>query len=346
MTVHAIQNDGSIKEIHKVTGGAHGGIQVNQQFKSLLEELFGLEIISNYSQKHRSDWLSLINEFEAKKRGDRILDSDAMTNIRLPQSFVSLVKEIQSPAMARYGRSQIKLKNNEYLAVGSGMMKKLFNPTVQHIKNHLKGLLQESKLSKVKTILLVGGFADSALLQKEIKSAFSKKVRVLIPNHASIAVVQGAALFGKKPLTITERVVSTTYGADCTRDFIQGVHREDKKFVADGIEKCNDLFNLFVRENSSVRVGQSVTSSYTPLYGNERYITFFFYASSKPDAQYTTDVGMKKLGSVTVDSPDTQRGKDRELEVTMYFGGTEITASARDVSSGNVAQTKIDFLHK
>lgn len=346
MTVHAIQDDGSIKEIHKVTGGPHGGIKVNQQFQSLLEELFGAKIIYNYSQKYRSDWLSLMNEFEAKKRGERILDSDVMTNIRLPQSFVSSMKETQSPAMARYGSSQIKLKNNEYLALSSGMMKKLFNPTLKHIKDHLKGLLQQSKLSKVKTMLLVGGFADSALLQKEIKSAFSKSVRVLIPNHASIAVVQGAALFGKKPSRIIERVVSTTYGAGCSRNFIQGVHREDKKFVVDGIEKCDDLFNLFVTENSSVRVGQSVTSSYSPLRADERYIAYQFYASSNPEAQYITDAGMRKLGSVTVDSPDTWRGKDRKLEVTMYFGGTEITASARDVSSGNVAQTKIDFLHK
>ena len=168
VTVHAIQGDGSIKEIHKVTGGPYGGIKVNQQFQSLLEELFGGKTIYNFREKHRSDWLSLMSEFEAKKRGERILDSDAMTNIRLPQSFVSLVKETQSSAMARYGSSQIKLKNNEYLAVSSGMMKKLFNPTVQHIKNHLRGLLRESKLSKVKTMLLVGGFADSPLLQREI----------------------------------------------------------------------------------------------------------------------------------------------------------------------------------
>ena len=225
------------------------------------------------------------------------------------------------------------------------MMKKLFNPTLKHIKDHLKGLLQESKLSKVKTMLLVGGFADSAL-QNEIKSVFSKSVRVLIPNHASIAVLQGAALFGKKPSRITERVVSTTYGAACSRKFIQGVHREDKKFVVDGIERCDDLFNLFVRENSPVRIGQTVTRSYSPLYADDRYITYQFYASSNPDAQYITDTGIRKLGSVTVDSPDTWRGKDRNLEVVMYFGGIEITASARDVSSGNVAQTKIDFLHK
>lgn len=67
MTVHAIQDDGSIKEIHKVTGGPHGGIKVNKQFESLLDELFGAEKLRNYCQKYPSDWLSLMNEFEAKK---------------------------------------------------------------------------------------------------------------------------------------------------------------------------------------------------------------------------------------------------------------------------------------
>ena len=53
---------------------------------------------------------------------------------------------------------------------------------------------------------------------------------------------------------------------------------------------------------------------------------------------------MKKLRSVVVVSPDTWKGKDREIVVSMDFGGTEITASAYDVTSGNSAETKIDFL--
>ena len=346
MTVHEIQKEGSIKEVHKVTGGPYGGIKVNEQFEKLLDELFGAENLRGYRQKYRSDWLSLMNEFEAKKRGERILDSEVMTNIRLPRSFVSLVSKTQTRAMQRYGSSKVKLKNDEYLALSSDMMKKVFSPTIECIKDHLKKLLQESKLFNVKTMLLVGGFADSALLQREIKGAFSGRIKVLVPNHASIAVVQGAALFGKKPAKITERVASTTYGASCSRDFVYGVHPEEKKFIADGIEKCKDLFNLFVRENTSVRIGQKVSSNYTLLHANDTEINFYFYSASNPDSQFVTDPGMKKLGSVMVVSPETWRGKDREIEVTMYFGGTEITATARDVSSGNVAQTTIDFLHR
>lgn len=345
VTVHAIQSDGSIKEVHKVTGGPYGGIKVNQEFEKLLEELFGEENLQNYRRKHCSDWLSVMNDFEAKKRGDRILEKDATINIRLPRSFVTLANASGRSALERHGRGNIRLKNDEYLALSSKMMQTLFHPTLQRIKNHLKGLLQQPKLSKVKTMLLVGGFADSALLQKEIKNTY-RRIRVLIPNHASIAVVQGAALFGKKPTTISERVVSTTYGADCSRDFIHGEHPEEKKVVADGIEKCNDIFNLFVKENTSVQIGQKVTSTYSVVRASDTNITFTFFSSDNPDAKYITDPGMKKLGSVMVLSPDTWKGKDREIVVSMYFGGTEITAAAYDVTSGNNAETKIDFLHR
>jgi len=283
-----------------------------------------------------------MNEFEGKKKGERILDSKVMTNIRLPRSFVSLANQCWR---SRYGEEDAKLRNNEYLALSSKVMRRLFAPVIEDIKKHLRSLQRNSQLSKVKTMLLVGGFADSALLQKEIKSEFSRKSRVLIPNNAAIAVVQGAVMFGKKPSKITERVMPTTYGASCTKNFKQGIHREEKKFVVDGIVKCANLFNLFVKENATVRTGQKITSNYTPLRASDKEITISFYATSDPDAEYVTDPGMTQIGSVTVHSPDTWRGKERKIEVSMYFGRTEITATAKDVSSGNEARTILDFLH-
>ena len=343
MTVHEIQGDGTIKEIHKVTGGPYGGIKVNEEFQSLLEELFGAETLKRYQRKFPCDWLSLMNEFEGKKRGKRILDSGLMTNIRLPRSFVSLVKQSRSPAMECYGDKDVKLKSNEYLSLSSAMMKKLFTPVVEHIKEHLTKLQKKSQLSKVQTMLLVGGFAESAFLQEGIKEEFSGRCKILIPNHASIAVVQGAVMFGKKPTKITQRIVSTTYGADSIRNFIQGVHPEEKKMIADGIEKCRDLFNPFVMENEVVKPGQRKSIIYNPVRAKQENMRIKFYVTSNPDTKFTTEPGVTRIGSVTVHSPDTWRGRDRDVEVSMYFGGTEITATARDVSSGNEAHTTLDF---
>jgi len=343
VTVHEILDDGTIKEIHKVTGGPYGGIYVNQRFESLLEDLFGAKKIQMYRNQFPSDWLSLMNEFEAKKRGNRILDSCLMTNIRLPRSFVSLVNQTKSPAMERYGEKEVKLKNNEYLSLSSGKMKGLFTPVVKSIKEHLKTILKKPSLSKVQIMLLVGGFADSAVLQEEIRKEFSGTLRILVPRHATTVVVQGAVIFGKRPSKITERVVCTTYGADSSVDFVEGVHPEEKKFIADGVEKCNDVFLRFVKENKVVKLGQRITKRYHPVRANRKRLKFGFYVTSNPQTQFVTDPGVTKIGSVVVQSPDTWRGKDRNIEVSMYFGGTEITATASDVSSGNKVQTTLDF---
>ena len=168
---------------------------------------------------------------------------------------------------------------------------------------------------------------------------------MVIPNDAGIAVVQGAVIFGKRPTKITQRVVSKTYDVDCCRDFIKGVHPEDSKFIANGKEMCSDVFNCFVKENEVVQLGQRIRTMYRPLYPNEKKIKYSFYASSNPNTLMVTEEGVTRIGSVVLLSPETWRGLDRELEVSLFFGGTEITATARDVTSGNRAQTTLDFFH-
>lgn len=168
---------------------------------------------------------------------------------------------------------------------------------------------------------------------------------MIVPSDASIAVVQGAVMFGKKPNKITERVLTKTYGADCCRDFIKGVHPEKNEFLVNGKEMCSDVFNCFVKENEIIKLGQRIKSMYRPLLPHERQITYSFYAADDPNALLITESGVKRIGRVAVQSPDTWKGMDRQLEVSMYFGGTEITATARDISSGNTAQTTLDFFH-
>ena len=116
--------------------------------------------------------------------------------------------------------------------------------------------------------------------------------------------------------------------------------------MADGIEKCGDIFACFVKENDTVMLGQFIRRKFNPLRANDTLITFGIYTADDPNAQFVTDQGMTKIATVTVQSPDTHKGRDREIEVSMYFGGTEITATALDVSSGNVEQIRLDFFAK
>ena len=344
VAVHEVIEKGSIKEIDKITGGPYGGIRVNQEFERLLAELFGETRLNKYKVKFPSDWLAVMSDFEGKKQGFRIVEGK-MTNIRLPASFASLVK--RSTVMERYGEKEIKLRKNEYLCLSSNIMKdKLFAPVLSSIKEHLQSLQERPKLSNVKTMLLVGGFADSQILQTDLMNDFSKKYRVLIPRNAAIAVVQGAVLFGKNPAKITERVIGATYGADCSRDFDKNIHPSEKWFLADGRQKCKNLFNCFVKENEIARSGRTIKKMYSPLHANDTELTFGFYVAKDPECTFVTDEGVAKIGSVTVKSPDISKGRNRDIEVSMHFGGTEIVATAVDISSGRTAQTTLDFFHK
>lgn len=175
MTVHEKQDDGSIKEIHKVTGGPYGGMKVNYQFQSLLDQIFGDQKLYDYRAQFPSDWLKLMSDFEAKKRGTRALEKKE-TRIRLPLSLVSFVNDCRSAALRRYGSGAVRILNDEYLCLSARVMVKLFEPVLEAMKDHLRVLLSNPRLSKVKVMLLVGGFADSLLLQDEIKKEFTRYV--------------------------------------------------------------------------------------------------------------------------------------------------------------------------
>lgn len=345
VTVHEKQDDGTIKEIHKVTGGPYGGNKVNHQFEGLLDELFGAEKLYEYRKLFPIDWLHLKNDFEEKKRGLRSQQKKE-TRIRLPYSFVSTVNEFLPHSLARYGEGEIQLQRNEYLCLGPSVMTKQFEPVLEAMKDHLDVLLSQPKLSKVRVMLLVGGFAESPILQQKIMEKFNSRCRVIVPRDAAKAVVQGAVMFGQLPDRISQRVMSTTYGCACCRDFIRGVHPNEKKLMADGVEKCCDLFACFVKEDEVVTLGQRIRQVFHPVYANQTEVPFGFYTSNKVDAQFVTEPGLTKIGNLVVHSPVTSSGRDREIEVSLYFGGTEITATALDVSSGKVKQTTLEFFPK
>ncbi len=352
VTAHEILADGTIKEIHKVTGGAHGGIYVDKKFEKLLENLFGIEIVERFRREHPVEWLRLMNDFEIKKRGRRAFDGKP-TRIMLPRDFINIVSRPSNPNFAmRFGKpcnlADVEILKDEYLCLGPKAMKNLFDPTVNGIVRHMKDSVFKSPvLKKVSCLFMVGGFAESVILQEAIKTAFSSRYKILVPNSPGIAVVQGATMFGQKPTVVTSRVMATTYGFETNRNFDPKVHPLAKKFFAEGVAKCKDIFDIVVKENDAVNVGETKRVTRNPLYSDQKSVSFQFYTSTDPNVKYTTDASVgPSIGKVVVDSPDTSKGKNRDIELCVFFGGTEIKATAVDKSSGNAATVYLDFLSK
>lgn len=334
-----------------MTGGPFGGIYVDDKFVSLLENMFGSRIVKNYCIKYPADWLRLMNDFEMKKKGRRAFDNKT-TRITLPRNFVELVSDAKtSDFTERLARScnllDVEIYQNEFLCLGPKAMRQLFQPVTNGIVSHMKGLFSSPALKNVNCLFMVGGFAESVILQEAIKTAFSSRCHILVSNYAGIAVVQGATMFDQKPTVVSSRIMATTYGFRGYGRFDPNVHPSDKKHVAEGVAKCKDLFYVIVNENDVVKVGETKRFIRKPTHSDQTAICLAFFTSTDPNAKYTTDptVG-PSIGKVVVKSPDTSQGKNRKIEVCIFFGGTEIKVTAIDKTSGNTATAYLDFLGK
>lgn len=348
VTAHEIEDDDTINEIYHATGGDYGGTKVDKEFEDLLNKIFGVEFIDEFRRSHPSDWLELMNDFEVKKRAERVMTGE-VTRIRLPANFINLLRHENGDddnqiIRQHYKVDEVKI-SKDYLCLGSDIVKSLFEPAIASIVNHLKKLLKENALRGIKLLFLVGGFSESPLLQARIRKEFQSQYSILIPHDAQTAVVKGAVMFGKRPNIVVERCLSETYGTECYTDFVPGLHKDEKREVIDGKARCKDFFSVLARENEIVKIGQcKKTSKYSPIMASQTRVGFSFFTSSNPDVRYTTDWGVRRLpGYITVKSPDTSKGTDRVIELRLFFE-TEIKVVGVDLETGNEASTYIDFL--
>lgn len=351
MTVHEIQENGTINEIHQATGGPAGGQNINIKFKELLEKIFSKRIIENYIREHPVDWLYLMNDFEVKKRGKRAYQGET-TRIRLPISFVSKFAiergcDINTFIQEHYSLNDIKVQRNEYLCLEAKVVRELFDPVLDQINTHLSNLFARENLSGVKYVFLVGGFAESALLQERIKRYFGNSYRIMVPQYASLAVVQGAVMFGQNPEVFQSRVMTASYGIRVHRLFLDGLHPESKKIVVNGIPRCKDIFFKFVKVDEVVRVGEIRRfPGFAPLTGGQKRVKIDFYKSEVAEAEFVTDDGVRKVPCQGLVLETPEAWKTRDIEINLSFGGTEIKVTVVNPTINKKCTAYLDFLTK
>lgn len=223
-------------------------------------------------------------------------------------------------------------------------MEGLFCKTVENIRKHIENIINQKDMN-IEHIFLVGGFAESLILQKEIKDSFSFNQKVIIPQGVSLAILKGAVLFGLDPTTINIRRLRMTYGVGVLNRFIYGVHPREKLVIKDGIQWCADVFDKFVVNGQSVDVGDVVLRRYTPAKDGQSCSVIHIYCSEKDNAYFITDNGVKRCATLILDLTDSRYVQGREIQTQMMFGDTEIKVSALDVATGKCVKAEVDFLN-
>ncbi len=148
----------------------------------------------------------------------------------------------------------------------------------------------------IQYLFLVGGFAESPILQYEIRRAFSSILKVIIPQDVSLTILKGAVLFGLDPTIVNVRRSRLTYGVSVLNRFVQDYHPIEKKIVKDNIEWCADIFDKFVLVDQSISLGDIVVRKYTPARQNQAQCIISFYCSESDKPIYVTDPGVRKIG--------------------------------------------------
>ena len=344
ITCHQKDADGKLRELQKASGGAWGGTRVDEAFNQLLIKIVGAAQFRNFQQKNKADALDILREMETKKRSIT-KETDGKVTLKVPvsliQSFEKETGEEIKDVIKQMAYAEKMSWVGDKLRMTADLFRALFNEPMKHLVNHLKTLLSKKELKDVSTMLMVGGFSESPIMQSAIKEAFSTK-KVIIPDEAGLAVLKGAVLYGHKPQTISVRVSSYTYGINISPPFKSGEHSPDRRVSIEGVDRVKDVFKKYIQADQSLNVGEAVSGRHVTIKKRQKEMLLKIFASENSNPRYVTDEGCAYLGKVVIQLPETE--EKLKVDVKMIFGETELMVEAKESITGSTYKSYFDFL--
>lgn len=338
-----------MKELEKASGGDWGGTCVDNFYKDTLMEVIGKEFMEAFRQKHTGEYIELFRDFEMKKRTP-INEKQTLVTMRMPGMLSGFYedfchKKLKEAIKTSKYSSSMKWEGDK-LRITPTFFENFFASACVGIVDHVRDLLGKPKVIDIDTILMVGGFSESPILQRRIKAEFEDKhkIRVVVPNEAGLAVLRGAVLFGHNPSIVSERVAKYSYGIASLQKFDRKIHSKEKK------EKdfCNDVFDVHVRKGTSLVFNEVQSEKlYEPNRDEQKVMDFDLYVSELDQCpKYVTDLGCQYLGTLSVVLPKPLKGKKRGVYVRMTFGDTELRVKAVNKINNEETTATFDFLEK
>lgn len=316
---------------------------VDRAFFKFMEEIFGKNVWEKFTKNCISGVHDLRRSFEAKKRTIGYNNGRKYEFFTTPGKLYDIFEELNNK---KFDPDRDIKHINDKLKVPKKLMVMLFDETTTAIVDHLCELLKSPALSNVKTVLMVGGFSDCTLLRQKVKSYLADMpISVICPDDAVLSVVKGGVIFGNSRESIHERVCPRTYGIACNKP-----HKKGQRYVHleyyDGQTVSTDVFQTLVRKGDPIVIGESeFHSTFSPTTASHTVATIGVYCSSEIDPLFTIGQNVKELGILYLDIPDTMKGKNRKIVITLKFcKSTEIEVVAHEKETNNEVSSKFSCL--
>jgi len=343
ITVHEIAEHEELKEVVPPEGGPYGSTYIDRYFfEGYLPKKLTKEVIEIFRKQENSDYLRMRADWELKKCG---FNPQSSWNTLIPLGTLYKKMLSQYPQLLQHLSEQ---QNGEdmNIVLTPQEMEEAFSGTIKGIILKIEEQLNKLGRRSCDIMFLVGGYAESPILQQRIKEKFETQARrVITPAFPSFAVLSGAVSFGLEPRVIRSRCSRFTYGCGMETAFVPKIDPETKKIwhPERKVDYCKDRFQVFVTAGDSIGIDEKVTHIFSARESNQTKAWFSIYTTQNKEVRYTDEDGVKKIGEVEVEMPDTTGGINRQIKITMYFGRTEIEVEIRDETSGNESRVKIDF---
>lgn len=343
-----VEESGLLSELLPPLGDPVGGQKINEAFLQVCHDSFeGQGWKETFSKATPVELLKMEADFEKSKVSVGSEDPDEeFIALEVPR----LVKDKLEDKTIRLKPVQsVVFRDHEFMFNSDFVRSTLFQETCCVLYKTICKALKEEKAKDLKTVVLVGGFAESPIVVRTLREWIIRDfphIKVVVPSSPFKAVLNGAVLFGHDPLIFRSRISRETYGIRTNVLYDPKVHEGTKKWpnTEDNKEYCKDIFDLHVKKEQSVVLNEKQpTKNYFPMYKSQKSLTLPIYTSTSLNPKYVTDDGCKKIGEVVVDMPDREIGTDRKVEVAMIYGGTELSVIAKDVTSGKEFSADIKF---
>ena len=320
--------------------GPYGGIYVDKEYLKIYDTIFGKEAIKKLKKEDLAEYLTIIREFEAKKRTVTANYGSHFVT-RLPavlNKMFSNEEKIQR-IQSSYLKDKVSLIRDK-LKLSPSIMESFFKDSLENIIDHVKNILRSIK--DVHMILLVGGYAESPLVQETFNNEFSN-LEIIIPQDCNLVVMKGAVLYGHRPMSISARILGFSYGVCIDTPFNPEIHPLKLHYLkCNGKLYCRNAFDELIAKNTKVSsTGNVVERTYfkdknTMSGGLRVYCT-------KKETPALVDKNCQLLGTLDVSIPRQVFDK-WTIHGEFIFGMTEIKVSVTVKHTNETFTTTLDLL--
>ena len=370
IVTHMVGDNKSLKEIYSSCGGNYGSNEIDKKiFEDIINSIFGYKTFEQLLDKYKTmevnedkevifdSWCELERQIKDFKEGTNIEKVNSgekfPVNCSLFQDFfdddynidiTDLVNKYNS--MIYDGNQQLNIKSKKKWII-EFPYKIIYN----YIKNQanlicktIKDILSHSN-TIIDSLIFVGGYCANSIIISLIKEGLKGYIKnFLQPSKPSLAIMEGAVLFGINPSIINIRISKYTIGQGTRLKWDDAKHSKLGKKVFDEEDKiwrCEDCFSKFIEIKQKLKIDEEITKSYKTV--EPRYCTLRFYKSLNPNPEFIFENGVEKIGILEIDAGRDYPFGERDLKVTMKFGGTFINVKAFHVKSGKEVKTTLNF---